>query len=98
MRSPTTSLPARLLVLRHEGVSDGFHAVHGTDEDHGRAAAHDQAQRTRVVGEFVRVVRVAQVLHAIVQHDVKQRVVPLKKKNEVLKDFIKRIKIFFVRP
>ena len=42
-----------VLVLLHEGVGDGLHPVHGADEDHGGAAAHDQTQRPVVVGQLV---------------------------------------------
>ena len=61
----------------HERVGDGFHAVHGADESDGGAAADHEPQLPRVRGEAVRVVRVPQVLDAVVQHDVQQRVIAL---------------------
>ena len=65
------------LLLRHEGVSNALHAVHGADEGDGSASAHHQAQVSGVLGQLVWVVRVPEILDGVVQDNVEQGIEPL---------------------
>ena len=55
-----------ILFLRHEGVGDALHPVHGADEGDGRAATHHEPQGPRVLGQLVRVVRVPEIIIIII--------------------------------
>ena len=65
------------LVLGHERVGNALHAVHGTDESDCGAPADHEAEMSGVLGQLVRVVRVAEILDGVVQHHVQQGVEPL---------------------
>ena len=55
-----------ILFLRHEGVCNALHPVHGTDEGDGRAATHHEPQGPRVLRQLVRVVRVPEIVIIII--------------------------------
>lgn len=67
-----------LLLLRYERIGNGFDAVLRTDQHQRCATADNQTETSRrVLGQFVRLVRVSQVLYCVVQHQIKQRIVTL---------------------
>ena len=69
------TLPA-LAFLGDEGVLYRFHAILRADQHHRRAPAHHQPQVPRIVRQLV-IVRIAQKLYRIVQHQVQQRIITL---------------------
>ena len=58
------------LFLLNKRVCNALHAVHWADEGDGGAPAHHEPQVPRVLGQLVRVVRVAEILDGVVQHNV----------------------------
>ena len=61
-------------VCLEEGVLDLLHAIHRSDETDLSAATDHQAELPRLVGEAVGVLRVPEVLDAVVQDEVVQLV------------------------
>src|SRR5690242_10494268 len=67
----------RVLLGLHERVRNLLPALSRTDDDDGIAAGDDQAEVARLARHLERVVRIAQVLDAVVEHEVDERVVAL---------------------
>ena len=60
------------VLLLHEGVGDGLHAVLWADEHHRGATTYDKPQLPSVLRQLVLVIRVSHVLHGPIQHQVEQ--------------------------